>query len=122
MDGETALWYVRSRYSTSDFDRTRRQQEVLQAIFYKLLSFDMVKKVPDIYKKLQEAIQTDMSLDDLISLIPVAGEFKNPKRINRFAVGPEHVSSWVNPYNVAQVLLPNQYLIRELMKQALNIK
>jgi polyisoprenyl-teichoic acid--peptidoglycan teichoic acid transferase len=34
MDGETALWYVRSRYSTSDFDRTRRQQEVIQALFF----------------------------------------------------------------------------------------
>ena len=24
MDGDTALWYVRARYTTSDFDRTRR--------------------------------------------------------------------------------------------------
>ncbi|NIR66240.1 MAG: LytR family transcriptional regulator, partial [candidate division Zixibacteria bacterium] len=38
MDGDTALWYVRSRKTSSDFDRARRQQEVLKAIFLRLLS------------------------------------------------------------------------------------
>ena len=32
MNGATALWYVRSRYTTSDLDRGRRQQEVLEAV------------------------------------------------------------------------------------------
>ena len=31
MNGAFALWYVRSRHSTSDFDRERRSQEVIQA-------------------------------------------------------------------------------------------
>ncbi|MDD5589875.1 MAG: LCP family protein, partial [Candidatus Portnoybacteria bacterium] len=38
LDGETALFFVRSRYSTSDFDRARRQQQVLLAIKNKALS------------------------------------------------------------------------------------
>ena len=32
MDGQWALWYSRARYSTSDFDRNRRAQDVIQAI------------------------------------------------------------------------------------------
>jgi len=32
MDGDTALFYVRSRFTTSDFDRARRQQEVVLAV------------------------------------------------------------------------------------------
>ena len=32
LDGETALKYARSRHSTSDFDRSRRQQQILTAI------------------------------------------------------------------------------------------
>ena len=48
MDGETALWYVRSRYSTSDFDRGRRQQEVILAIFDKMLSMDGLQKAPEL--------------------------------------------------------------------------
>ena len=38
MDGETALLYARARYSTSDFDRARRQQEILVAIKNKATS------------------------------------------------------------------------------------
>jgi len=38
MDGETALLYARARYSTSDFDRARRQQELLVAIRNKSIS------------------------------------------------------------------------------------
>ncbi|PTT16548.1 transcriptional regulator [Microbacterium sp. HMWF026] len=32
MDGDTAQWYARSRYTTSDFDRMRRQRELQEAI------------------------------------------------------------------------------------------
>ncbi|HWH25526.1 MAG TPA: LCP family protein [Pseudolysinimonas sp.] len=32
MDGQTALWYARSRYATTDYDRMRRQREVQEAI------------------------------------------------------------------------------------------
>ncbi len=35
MNGGTALWYSRSRLTTSDFDRNRRAQEVVMAIFKK---------------------------------------------------------------------------------------
>ena len=49
MNGQTALWYVRSRYSTSDYDRLRRAQEVLLALFTKMISLDALKKVPELY-------------------------------------------------------------------------
>lgn len=38
LNGEQALYYVRSRYSTNDFDRARRQQEVIIAIKNKALT------------------------------------------------------------------------------------
>lgn len=38
LDGTKALCYVRSRYATSDFDRARRQQQVIQEIKTKALS------------------------------------------------------------------------------------
>ncbi len=40
LDGKHALWYVRSRWNTSDFDRHRRQQQVLMAIL------NQARKVP----------------------------------------------------------------------------
>jgi polyisoprenyl-teichoic acid--peptidoglycan teichoic acid transferase len=38
LDGETALCYVRARENTSDFDRAKRQQVVLQALKDKMIS------------------------------------------------------------------------------------
>ena len=32
LDGKNALYYARSRFSSSDFDRSRRQQEVMFAL------------------------------------------------------------------------------------------
>lgn len=36
IDGDTALLYTRARMSSSDFDRSRRQQEVIKAIYGKI--------------------------------------------------------------------------------------
>jgi polyisoprenyl-teichoic acid--peptidoglycan teichoic acid transferase len=38
LDGSTALYYMRARYSSTDFDRARRQQQVLLALRDKLKS------------------------------------------------------------------------------------
>ena len=38
MDWKTALMYARSRHSTSDFDRSLRQQQIIKAIMNKLVS------------------------------------------------------------------------------------
>ncbi len=40
MDGDLALWYARSRKRSSDFDRGRRSQEVLRALYTRALQDD----------------------------------------------------------------------------------
>lgn len=118
MDGETALWYVRSRYSTSDFDRTRRQQEVVYGLVKRLISFDLVTKFPELYEKFQSTIETNLTLSEIKPLLPVADNlFRN--EVGRYAVGPSYVSNWVTPGG-AQVLLPNSAAIQALLKDALN--
>jgi LCP family protein required for cell wall assembly len=120
MDGETTLWYVRARYTTSDFDRIKRHQEVLQAIFYRLLSFDLIEKIPELFEQFQYTIQTDMNLEDLLELIPLATIFAEGDRINHYVISRQHVTSWLT-YSGAQVLLPNREAIQAIMKNALNI-
>ena len=120
MDSETALWYVRARKTTSDFDRTRRQQEVLQAIFMRLISLDAIAKAPEIYDQLDTFVGTDLTLQDIVPLLPLAGKVATSNNINRYTIGPQHVSSWVT-FDGAQVLLPNQALVRGVMLEALNI-
>jgi LCP family protein required for cell wall assembly len=121
MDGETALWYVRSRKTTNDFERTERQQEVLKAIFYRLVSLDAVGRAPELYKQYQQTILTDLTLGDILPLLPLAPQLRDNGNINHYAIGPEEISPWIS-YGGAQVLLPDQLAVRAVMEKALNIR
>ncbi len=119
LDGQTALWYVRSRYSTSDFDRTRRAQEVLIGLFRSLVSLNALSRIPELYQLYQYNVLTDMGLTDMIPLASMApGLFSNPERIRQYAVGPEYCYSYIVPETGASVLIPNYDAINVLIQQA----
>lgn len=68
MDGALALKYARSRETTSDFDRSRRQQQVMAATKEKILTLNILanpKKVTDILSILRDHIRTNMSIDEI---------------------------------------------------------
>ncbi len=63
LNGEQALCYVRSRVTSSDFDRARRQQEVLQEIKSKALSVGTLtnfSRINSMLSSLDENVKTDM--------------------------------------------------------------
>lgn len=65
LDGERALCYVRARATSSDFDRARRQQEVIGQIKNKALSLGVLSdfsRVQGIYGALSNNAHTDMEL------------------------------------------------------------
>ncbi len=68
LDGKHALWYSRSRKTTSDFDRSRRQQHVLNALWSKIKEQGLISKLPDIWNDLLSTVQTDLSLNDVLYL------------------------------------------------------
>ena len=69
MDGELALWYVRSRRNSNDFDRGRRQQKVLDALFDRLKqSEDLLLHLPSLIEQLLPWLETDMSIGDVLQL------------------------------------------------------
>ncbi len=68
LDGETALCYARARYQTSDFERARRQQVVIQEIKKKALSAGVLtdfSKVGAVLESLGNNVRTDMELWEL---------------------------------------------------------
>jgi polyisoprenyl-teichoic acid--peptidoglycan teichoic acid transferase len=121
MDGDTALWYVRSRYSTSDFDRTRRQQEVVRAIFYKLLNINAIARAPQLYDTYKRSVSTNMALEYITPLLPVAAGLTDSANIKQYFIGTRQVTPWRNNSGAA-VLLPNRNAILEIMKQSLNVQ
>lgn len=118
MNGKMALWYVRSRYSTSDLDRLRRAQEVLQGLFNRLMSLDAVSHLPELYASYRDSVQTNMSIDEMASLLPIASQIaSDSSRIHRYTIGAGLVYNYVTP-DGAQVLLPNYEGIRQLIREA----
>lgn len=63
MDGVLTLKYARSRETTSDFDRSRRQQQVMKAMKDKIFSLGFVsnpKKITDMLNVLGDHVRTNM--------------------------------------------------------------
>ena len=118
MNGATALWYVRARYTTSDFDRTRRTQEVIMAIFNRLISFDVVSKIPSLYSIYIANVDTNLDLDSVLTLAPVAPTVAQSANHRSYSIGPAEVTSYTTPGGAA-VLLPNYDKIYPILKDAL---
>jgi LCP family protein required for cell wall assembly len=119
MNGKTALWYARSRYSTNDFDRNRRQQEVLQGIFNRLMSLYTISKAPELFDIYTRNVTTDLKFTDLIPLLPFAAKITDLSDVKHFFIGSGQVTGWMTPAG-ASVLLPNQEAVISVMRKALN--
>jgi polyisoprenyl-teichoic acid--peptidoglycan teichoic acid transferase len=118
MSGEDALWYVRSRHSTSDFDRLRRAQEVLRAIFVRLMSIDAISRAPEIFEIYRNNVETNLSLDQILPLIPVAqGVMQDTGLIRRFAITSTQAVPYITPEG-AMVLWPNLPAIQAIVYDA----
>jgi polyisoprenyl-teichoic acid--peptidoglycan teichoic acid transferase len=72
LDGEHVLQYARSRYSSSDFDRSRRQMEVLMALRAAAKSPSVIPRLPRLIPTVLDTVDTDLSMSEILSLAPVA--------------------------------------------------
>jgi polyisoprenyl-teichoic acid--peptidoglycan teichoic acid transferase len=114
MNGREALRYARSRKSTNDFDRGRRQRKVLMALWDQALTLDIIPKLPQLWRNMADSFQTDLSLEQVINLAYVGTQLK-PQRIISRAIGPSLVQGWVTPQG-AQVLLPREGQMRSMLE------
>ena len=114
MDGDLALWYARSRRTSSDFDRGQRQQEIMRALWRHLRGMGLLDQLPDVWPQLLEIVDTDISLADMAGLLPFAAVL-DPSRVSSFTFHlNEEVVSWSAP-DGAQVLLPQREALIKLM-------
>jgi len=118
MDGELALWYARSRKKSSDFDRGRRQQEVLRAIFSKFLRVGSIPKIPELYTNLNSSIRTDLSLASIMELAPFVFSLNNAD-IRSYYIRPPLVRSWITTQG-AYVLSPNVVELQAMLREAMS--
>ncbi len=65
MDGYTAMWYTRSRVTTDDFSRMRRQRCMLAALARQVNPTTLLTKLPGILDAAQNNIDTDIDMSQL---------------------------------------------------------
>jgi len=116
MDGDLALWYARARSKSNDFDRGRRQQEVLRAIFAKGLQGDTFNKIPQLYNDFSSTVITDLGLADMLRMAPYAPKLSNAD-IRGYYIRPPYVEGWITPGG-ASVQLPNDALLKQMLLEA----
>jgi LCP family protein required for cell wall assembly len=117
MDGFTALCYVRMRKTTSDFDRLRRQQEVMESIFRRVLSLDGLTRVPQLYSEFNKHYDSNVGLGDILPLIPLAADLSSGNAtVVRYSIDSSLATSWIVPVTGASVLLPDREGIQEIFQ------
>jgi LCP family protein required for cell wall assembly len=121
MDADTALWYSRSRKTSNDFARNRRQQEVLQATFEKLLSLDAVRRAPEFYDIYKESVTTDIGLVQILTWLPLAARIAENSNIHHYYISPADVYDWITP-DGAMVLVPNMNSVMQVIRKSQNIQ
>jgi LCP family protein required for cell wall assembly len=119
------LQYARTRITQGgDFDRSRRQQEVLRSLQKEVLSAGgiahFLTQIPVLWDELAGSYTTNLKMEDIISLANL-GESITPSNIN-FGVIDNHQVKFATTSSGDQVLLPNYDAIRSLIQDTFNPK
>jgi len=121
MDADMVLWYARSRKTSNDFARNRRQQEIIRALMEKFLSLDAIQRAPEFYDIYKDSVTTDLTLTEVLPLLPLATNLTDPSKLNQYYIGPKQVYDWITPGG-AMVLMPRRDEIRKVIRKSLNIQ
>lgn len=105
LDGERALEYARSRETTSDFDRSRRQQQVMLAVRQRVFSLNAIPRMLSLLGALQDNVRTNLRPADMQQLGDLAGRIKD-QDIRRVAVDTSNLLRSATSSNGQYILLP----------------
>ncbi len=117
FDGEMALKYARTRHTVGgDFDRAKRQQQVILAVFEQVTRPDLLPQLlpraAELWQTLQDSVVTDLALDEVLALAQLASEV-GPDDIRYGVIDEYYTQFWKTP-NGQEVLIPLRDQMREL--------
>jgi LCP family protein required for cell wall assembly len=118
LSGDLALAYARARHTgDGDYDRARRQQQVILAIRQQLMRDDvrslLISHIFEIYQELSNGINTNMTLDEMMKL---AFTLRNvdPSEITQDVISPPDFVIPDKSPDGLDILKPITEKIREL--------
>lgn len=121
LNGDKALCYLRLRLGDDELTRNRRQQEVLRTVFMRLVEGGNIVRVPELYETYRETLDSNLTLDSILSSIPLALRLGDPTRIGYFQLSEKELSSWqISQHPSVNVFLPNRPALMVLMQEAVD--
>ncbi|MCS6872260.1 MAG: LCP family protein [Anaerolineae bacterium] len=116
MNGELALKYARSRHDSSDFDRARRQQQIIAAIRERILGHEMLPtlllQASNLWAALNGHVRSGLTLEQWIQLALYAKDVPS-ENIRYGVLNERYVQSIM--WNGMSVLSPNRAVIGNLL-------
>ena len=116
LDGDRAIQYVRYRDGEGDIGRVGRQQKFVKAVLAKVISPDMLPRLPKLAEEIRKAVETDMSVTDLLEFAGLMEEVhKNGLQAQMVPGQPaflQDISYWI----------PDITDLRELMRTELGLE
>jgi LCP family protein required for cell wall assembly len=116
MNGDLALKYARTRHQTSDFDRTKRQQQVIMAVRDKILNLGLaptlIARAPELWNQISQTTRSDLTFEQLLQLALYLKDVPK-ENIHQGVIDVNYVSP-VN-WQGAAVLVPERATIGPLL-------
>ncbi|MFC5434553.1 LCP family protein [Microbacterium suwonense] len=110
MDGDTAQWYARSRYTTSDYDRMKRQRQLQEAILAQFTPENVLANFGAVMDASTALASTDLPQDKLPEFFDLMMKAK-AQPVTRIELTPE---------NGIDEKDPDYELVREMVHDALH--
>ena len=108
FDGKNALYYARSRFSSNDFDRSRRQQEVMFALKERLTNLNFWSdplKTISILNSIRSNIKTDVNIWNTKELLDLTKEVSSSGKVKKYIITTDNLL-YESRTNESYVLLP----------------
>jgi LCP family protein required for cell wall assembly len=109
LNGKKALQYVRYRDARGDIGRIERQQKFIDAVLSKLLSPSIVPKIPGIIKEANEAVNTNIPIQDIKPFLNTAKEIDLSQIESKMLPGTARyingISYWVPDIEEAEIMV-----------------
>jgi polyisoprenyl-teichoic acid--peptidoglycan teichoic acid transferase len=110
LDAERALIYVRTRHQDSDFGRSVRQQQVIQALANKMMQPQSWPRIPAVVAAVWGSVQSDAGLSGTLSMA-MAAYYLATGEVETLILNRDYVIPWTTEGG-AYVLLPQWEVIR----------
>jgi len=117
MTGTQALAYARSRHTTDDFDRGRRQQRVLLSLREQADIPVILSKLPELVQILGKSIHTDIPPKILPQLLGLANDV-DTRNLKSYVFTPSYYATQYLTSEIGYKIVPNVDRIRRAVAAA----